>query len=211
MTNKKSYEIRKLVIGLFETNCYILASSAKNAAVIDPADDYKFILKELENHGLTLKKILLTHGHRDHIDACADLTEITGAEVFIHSDDFNLISDYDKSLPYGYFPEKFKPVKKYIPVNDEVPITLDEIEIETVHVPGHTMGGMCYIAGDCMFSGDTLFAGTIGNTGFETGDYNLMMKSLQRLKSLDYNYRVFSGHGKDSRLDDEKRGNPYLI
>lgn len=207
----KEYDIYRLVIGLFETNCYILAAPDKNAAVIDPAGDVDLILKSLREKGLTLKIILLTHGHRDHIDACAELAAETGAEVYIHPDDYAMASDYEKSLPRGYFPEGFKPVKNYAPVNGGDTIYLGDLKIETLHVPGHTMGGMCYTAGNALFSGDTLFAGTIGNTGFETGDYSLMMTSLEKLKNLDYNYRILPGHGEETLLYYEKAHNPYLV
>lgn len=209
----KEYDILilRLVIGLFETNCYILALHGKNAAVIDPAGDCEIILNALKENGLTLKVILLTHGHRDHTDACAELASETGAEVYIHPDDYEMISEYNKSFPRGYFPGGFKPVKNYTPVNGGDIIYLDGAEIKTLYVPGHTMGGICYIVGNSLFSGDTLFAGTIGNTGFKTGNHALMMESLEKLKKLDCNYRILPGHGEETTLDYEKTHNPYLM
>ncbi len=193
-----------------DTNCYIVASNEGNAALIDAPDDAEYILEQLDVYGLTLKMILLTHGHFDHIGAAADLQQQTGCEVYIHTDDLFMVKDTEASK--GGFPGigNIKSVENVIPVTEDMVIKLDEIEFDVLHTPGHTPGSVCYITGNVMFSGDTLFARSIGRTDMPGGDMDKMEQSLLKIKDLGGDLTIYPGHMNITSLETEKRVNIYL-
>lgn len=186
------------------TNSYIVETDSKNAVLIDAPADAGFIISQLRESGLTLKKILLTHGHIDHTGAVYDLVEKTGCEVYIHSADITKLYDADLSLS-NYLGIPLKPYKDAKALSDCDIIIQDEIKFEVISTPGHTSGSVCYISGDVMFSGDTLFYRSVGRTDMVDGDSETLIKSLKRLKEIDYDYTVYSGHGAPTSLADEKR------
>ncbi|MCR5816019.1 MAG: MBL fold metallo-hydrolase [Ruminococcus sp.] len=193
-----------------DTNCYIVASNEGNAALIDAPDDAEYILEQLDVYGLTLKMILLTHGHFDHIGAAADLQQQTGCEVYIHTDDLFMVKDTEASK--SGFPGigNIKSVENVIPVTEDMVIKLDEIEFDVLHTPGHTPGSVCYITGNVMFSGDTLFARSIGRTDMPGGDMDKMEQSLLKIKDLGGDLTIYPGHMNITSLETEKRVNIYL-
>ena len=193
-----------------DTNCYIVASDEGNAALIDAPDDAAYILEQLDIFNLTLKMILLTHGHFDHIGAAADLQDETGCEVYVHTDDMYMVKDGEASK--GGFPGigYIRSVENVTPVTEDTVIKLDEIEFDVLHTPGHTPGSVCYITGSTMFSGDTLFARSIGRTDMPGGDMAKMEQSLKKIKDLGGDLTVYPGHMSMTTLDTEKRVNPYL-
>lgn len=191
------------------TNSYIVETDSKNAVLIDAPADAGFIISQLRESGLTLKKILLTHGHIDHTGAVYDLAEKTGCEVYIHSADITKLYDADLSLS-NYLGILLKPYKDAKALSDGDIIIQDEIKFEVISTPGHTSGSVCYISGDVMFSGDTLFYRSVGRTDMVDGDSETLIKSLKRLKEIDYDYTVYSGHGAPTSLADEKAFNPYM-
>lgn len=191
------------------TNSYIVETDSKNAVLIDAPDDADFIISQLRQSNLTLKKILLTHGHIDHTGAVCDLAEKTGCEVYIHSADITKLYDADLSLS-NYLGIPLKPYKDAKALSDGDIITQDEIKFEVISTPGHTSGSVCYISGDVMFSGDTLFYRSVGRTDMVDGDSETLIKSLKRLKEIDYDYTVYAGHGAPTSLSDEKAFNPYM-
>lgn len=191
------------------TNSYIIETDSKNAVLIDAPADAGFVISQLRESGLTLKKILLTHGHIDHTGAVYDLSEKTGCEVYIHSADITKLYDADLSLS-NYLGIPLNPYKDAKALSDGDIIIQDEIKFEVVSTPGHTSGSVCYISGDVMFSGDTLFYRSVGRTDMVDGDSETLIKSLKRLKEIDYDYTVYSGHGAPTSLADEKAFNPYM-
>lgn len=204
-------KIYSLCLGDLATNCYIIETLKDNAVVIDPADSANTILKVLENNRLTLRKILLTHGHFDHILACEELREKTGAEVFIHEKDFGKLTDTVKNLFEWHGVGKYNPIKSATVINEGDVITQDEFSVTVMHTPGHTSGSVCYIGSGVIFSGDTLFAGSIGRTDFPTSSVKQMHESLKKLAALDKDYTVLSGHGPQTKLSEEKKSNIYML
>lgn len=200
-------------MGMFAANCYIVISETGNAVVIDAPDSADNIISEAEKNGASIKKILITHGHCDHIDALAKLAEKTGAEVFIHTLDAPKLTDSQMNLS-NYFSDVLeKPADHYdkaVTVSDGDVITQDELSFKVLHTPGHTSGCVCYIIGDVMFSGDTLFRGSIGRTDMPDGNYSVLSKSLAMLTEIEEDYRVLSGHGEETSLEREKQLNPFL-
>lgn len=199
--------------GIFGTNCYIVISDNGNAALIDAPAGGARILDEIKKNGVKLKKILLTHGHCDHIESVAFLAEKTGAEVYIHEADENKLSDDYLNLS-EYFSDYYEsPVAHFggaHTVSDGDIITLDELEFKVLHTPGHTSGSVCYICGGTMFSGDTLFKMSAGRTDMPDGNSLKLNESLKMLDEMGGDYALLSGHGERSTLSNERKYNPFM-
>lgn len=191
------------------TNSYIVETESKNAVLIDAPADADYIISQLREYGLNLKKILLTHGHIDHTGAVCDLAYKTGCEVYIHSADNSKLYDAELSLS-NFLGIHLKPYRNAKTFDDGDIIVQDELEFEAVSTPGHTSGSVCYICGDVMFSGDTLFYRSVGRTDMVDGDSETLIKSLNKLKEIKFDYTVYSGHGAPTSLADEKAFNPYM-
>lgn len=199
--------------GIFCTNCYLVISESGNAALIDAPAGGAGILAEIEKNGAKLKKILLTHGHCDHIESVAFLAKETGAQVYIHEMDEKKLSDDYLNLS-EYFSEYYdKPVEHFVGANkvlDGDIITLDEISFKVLHTPGHTSGSVCYICGETMFSGDTIFKMSAGRTDMPDGNSLKLNESLKMLDGLGKDYVLLSGHGDRSTLSNERKYNPFM-
>lgn len=199
--------------GIFCTNCYLVISDSGNAALIDAPAGGAGILAEIEKNGAKLKKILLTHGHCDHIESVAFLAKETGAQVFIHEMDEKKLSDDHLNLS-EYFSDYYdKPVEHFVgasKVSDGDIITLDELSFKVLHTPGHTSGSVCYICGETMFSGDTLFKMSAGRTDMPDGNSLKLNESLKMLDGLGKDYVLLSGHGDRSTLSNERKYNPFM-
>ena len=189
--------IQKLTLGLYQTNTYLLANDTE-AVVIDPGYEADTILDALA--GKTLKAILLTHGHFDHVGAVKELVAETGCEVWIHAAE----STMPPMVTAGplYFTHTYDEGDTVTPI--------EGLELTVLHTPGHTPGSVCLLWGQELFAGDTLFAGSCGRVDLPGGDPAQMMQSLNRLASLQSDYRVHPGHGPSTTLSQEKRHNPYM-
>ncbi len=192
------------------TNSYIVAGEQGNAALIDAPDDADYILSELQARKLTLKKILLTHGHFDHIGAVSELADLTGCEVYVHEADISKLTDVNGSLVTHFGLNEFNEYKNAKTFKDGDIINMDELEFRVIHTPGHTSGSVCFAVGDDMFTGDTLFARSIGRTDMPDGNISQMMSSLKKLASFNKNYNVYPGHMSATTLEYEKKYNPYM-
>lgn len=204
-------KILTFILGEFATNCYlVIHENSKKACLIDPAVYDDEIVNVIITEGITLEYIILTHGHFDHILGANIFKEKTGAKITIHGIEFEYLQDLLKSLTSLYSGGKIV-VDKYINENDV--LIFGGISLRVIHTPGHTRGSCCFTCENekVMFTGDTLFNGSIGRCDFDGGDYNAMLLSLQKLKALNQNYRIYPGHGDFTTLDNEKATNPYLI
>ena len=197
-------------MGLCGANSYIIASEKGSAALVDAPANADFVLGEIQRRGLSLKMILLTHGHIDHIEAAAQLQKKSGCKVYIHSGDMAMLTDGRLNLANNMTGGAFERVDNALPLSDGDILQLDEVQIKVMHTPGHTQGSVCYIAGDNMFSGDTLFRCSIGRTDFPGSDINAMRQSLKKLAAIDKDYTVYPGHEDMTSLDFEKENNYYL-
>lgn len=203
-------KVTKLVVGELEANCFIVEAPEQTAIVIDPGAEAEVIAAELESRGLTLRKILLTHGHFDHMGAAKELKDRYNAQVYISGADEELLHDREKSVAFFLPEQPFHPVEPDARVKDGDVISQGSMKIKVMATPGHTAGSVCFIAEDCIFTGDTLFHGSVGRTDLYSGNIRQQSESLQKLLALDKNYRLYCGHGEDTDLDTERKTNPFL-
>jgi len=203
--------IKQLTVGPLMANCFIIGcEDTKKASVIDPGDDVEKILISLAENNLSLKYILNTHGHFDHVGSNGQLKSATGAEIMIHQADSPLLRMVSrKANMYGLSSiSDSPPASKFLEDGDI--ITCGNIKIKVIHTPGHSPGGLSFIIEDMLFAGDTLFDGSIGRTDFEGGDYNTLIQSIQnKLFTLNDNVKVYAGHGTSTTIGKEKRSNPF--
>lgn len=192
------------VVGSLQTNCYLLIDEeTKLAALIDPGDNADKLLALIKEEGVTLKYILLTHGHRDHTLAVPAVKQaIPEAEVYIGE------ADAHSTGIYHYPLIDFIPDLKFYGEGDTLP--LGSLTIRVMATPGHTLGGVTLLVGDAMFSGDTLFAGSMGRTDLPGGNGEQMVASLRRLGQIEGEYTVYPGHMHATILSREQEYNPYI-
>ena len=194
--------IKTMQVGPLGTNCYLLEDEhTRAAAVIDPGGDGARIEAQLLADGAELKLILLTHAHFDHTGGVAELHAAhPDVPVFLHpADAARLGSDV--------FPPIGAPT---VPYGDGDVVKLGDLDIQVLHTPGHTPGGVCLLVGDALFTGDTLFQGSMGRIDFEGGSYEDIMASLARLAHLPGDFRVLPGHMDASTLGRERKTNYYI-
>lgn len=203
-------EVIKLTVGALSENCYILKYSEKEAAIIDPGDWGERISAVLEKYGVTPTKILLTHGHFDHIGAAAFLKDKYNIPLFISEKDKDMLSDKEKSgaeiAPFV----KFYPVKADGYLKDGDIIALGDVNITVMDTPGHSAGSLCYIGEDFIFTGDTVFKDSVGRSDLYSGSYGELCKSIKKISALTGNYKLYCGHGDDTDLETEKSFNSFF-
>jgi glyoxylase-like metal-dependent hydrolase (beta-lactamase superfamily II) len=203
--------LMRLIVGPLQVNCYILADEkTKEAVVIDPGDDAEDILKIIREKGLTIKYIVNTHAHFDHVGANAKLKEATGAEILLHEADAALLSSTTgQARMFGMKAPHSPPADRYIRDGDV--ITAGEVSLTVLYTPGHSSGGISLLEDDMVFTGDALFAGSIGRTDLAGGDLMTLIGSIKtKLLDLPDETRVFPGHGPASTIGEEKKENPFL-
>ncbi|MCK5162716.1 MAG: MBL fold metallo-hydrolase [Desulfobacula sp.] len=203
--------IKKLEVGPIMANCFILGcESTKQAVVIDPGDDADRILMELAKSELKVKYLINTHGHFDHVSANKRMKEATGAQIAIHPEDEPMLHELSQSaLMFGLSAENSPPADILLKDGDEV--TFGEITLKVIHTPGHSKGGISLYTKGHLFSGDTLFAGSIGRTDLAGGDYDTLISSIkEKLLGFDDDTIVYTGHGPETTIGNEKRMNPFL-
>lgn len=202
--------IHHLHLGELKSNCYIVETEPGRCIAVDIGGDSRMLMNFLSMKKLKLTKILLTHGHFDHIGGVAETAAASGAEVYIHADDANMLESASASLSSSMSIMDFKPVNNYTAVFGDCYINDGNLTFRILHTPGHSPGSVCYICEDVILSGDTLFCCSIGRTDFPGGDPDAMLRSLRTLSNLEGNYRVCPGHNETTTLDYERRSNPYL-
>ncbi len=197
-------KINTIKVGLLEVNCYIVSDTKNNCWVIDPGNESKKILDALENEKLTPTKILLTHGHFDHIEAVSRLKQIfPDIKVYIHSEDIPFLTNsrvWETYLGRPLIDATYDEI-----VNEGDVINEGTLSATVLSTPGHSPGSVCYLMDNNLFSGDTLFAyGGIGRTDLWNSSASAMRTSLKKLFSIEENINVYPGHGPSSTLEKER-------
>jgi hydroxyacylglutathione hydrolase len=200
-------------VGPLRCNCTILGDELTHeAVVVDPGENLPEILSRLARHGLTLRQIIVTHAHIDHVGGAAALRKLTGAPVYLNERDLELLDAMD--MQAGWLgvqtPEVAPPDAS---AEDGLSLGLTAHPAEVLHTPGHTQGSICLHipTQNLLLAGDTLFAGSIGRTDLPGGDGRQILRSLRdRLLVLDDETRVIAGHGPSTTIGEERQSNPFL-
>ena len=187
--------LRKLVVGPYQSNCYILGcKNTLEGLVIDPGDDVIRIVKEVSKLELKIRYILITHGHIDHVGGAKELRRITKAPVWIHPLDAQGLN----FKPDGHLSNK-----------QEIP--LGTFAVSVIHTPGHSQGGVSFYAPGVVFTGDTIFAGSVGRTDFSGGDHKQLIQGvMQKIFPLGDELRLYPGHGPNTTIGRERISNPFF-
>lgn len=198
-----------LPTGLLSSNCYIVGDGGEGA-VIDPGVKAPDISKALEAEKLTLRYIILTHVHLDHILSVEQLRRQYGAPVLVHRLDAGALADPVRNGAALFGVDTVFGAADICLEHGDIYKTGGQ-ELEIIHTPGHTPGSICIKAGENLFTGDTLFRLGIGRTDLEGGNTRDITDSLMnRLMTLDDEVKVFPGHGPGSTIGYERHNNPYL-
>ena len=201
--------IKTLALGPLETNCYIVTDETSlESAVIDPGGDASILLDYLEDNHLSVRFVLLTHGHFDHVGAVPDVLEETGAALCMHKNDDGV------SIGGDYYEFTAPEGTQFYKEGDVV--SVGSLSFTVLETPGHTPGSVCLLctetgSGDrALFSGDTLFRDSCGRTDFPMGSDADMLRSLKRLAELPGDCEVYPGHGFSTTLDRERSVNYFM-
>ena len=201
--------IANIPMGGFGGNCYVVSNGGV-AAVIDPGEESFALSHFAESTELQIKYILLTHGHFDHIGGVKFRKErFPLAEVCIGAEDAGMLESETLSLAarFGISHPTLSADRK---LREGDVLALGDVEIKVFHTPGHTQGGVVYLAENVAFTGDTLFCGSIGRCDFPGSDIGQMNASLKRLCGLNADTILYPGHGEATTLSRELKFNPFL-
>lgn len=205
-------KVLQRVIGMVSTNVYLAVNTENQEAfLVDPADRAELIASWIEKEGVTLKGILLTHGHFDHIGAVSELKRKYQVPVYVMEAEQVILGDPQLNLS-GSWGSAFT-VKADCLLKNEENFTLAGVTIRAYHTPGHTKGGACYYLPEenLMFSGDTIFCESIGRTDFPTGNSGELIRSVRRmLELLPEDTVIYPGHEESTSAAHEKIYNPYI-
>jgi glyoxylase-like metal-dependent hydrolase (beta-lactamase superfamily II) len=201
----------------FFKNGFIIGDEdTREGFMIDPGDEVDDLLELARSHGLSIKAILLTHAHLDHITGVAAAKRALGVSVWLHKDD-NFLYEHvvEQGLMFGLKVEPQPPVDEFY--EGEGPLRFGHYEVRVLHTPGHCPGGVCLAVtkdGEktaTLFVGDTLFAGSIGRTDLPGGDLETLLRSIREgLFSYPDDTIVWSGHGEQTTIGREKQTNPFV-
>ncbi len=206
-------EVRGIVVGVFQENCYIIASpKTKEAIVIDPGDEPERVLELAKDMGVKIKLIANSHAHMDHILGIQGIQQQTQAPFLLHSDDLPVLEGSSKRAS-EWLQHRGVAVPNptaYVAEGDTV--SVEGLDLKVIHTPGHTPGSVSYYVNGVLFSGDTLFRSSIGRTDMPGGSYSLIMSSIvDKLLSLPDETIVLPGHQLETTIGEEKHENPFIL
>jgi glyoxylase-like metal-dependent hydrolase (beta-lactamase superfamily II) len=200
-------------VGLLQCNCTILGDEqSREAIVVDPGYDIPRILASLAKHQLTVRQIVVTHAHIDHIASAIDLKRITGAPILYNAADLPLTAMMEEQAAWiGVATPDVRPPDHSLA--DLERVATRGIDAQVLHTPGHTEGSLClYLPSESLLlAGDTLFAGSVGRTDLPGGDHGKLLASIrERLLPLPDETLVIPGHGPETTIGEERVSNPFL-
>ena len=206
--------LKQLEVGPYMSNCFIVGSEkTKDGMIVDPGAEAGRILKEVREAGLSIKIIVVTHMHADHIGALAEVKEATKAPFAVHEaeaskqyvDGASAMLGAMMGRPSGGIPKVDRMLK------DGDKLDIGDLHFTVLHTPGHSPGGICLSGPGAVFCGDTLFNFSIGRTDFPGGDYDQIIDSIQKkVMVLPNETKVYCGHGPATTVGFERKANPFL-
>ena len=201
-------KIKTFVLGVMQTNCYIVSNDENHCMIIDPGAQGKKVAKYLEENELVLDAILLTHGHFDHIGAVDYLYDKYHCPIYIHHEDIEMLTN--SRLNLSYLEKPFSLSAPVTPASEHMKIS--GFKICWFHLPGHCPGAsMIYLEDEnVIFSGDVLFNGSIGRFDFPNSSKYDTLTSIEKIKTFNFDATLYPGHGPSSTLKSELLSNPYL-
>jgi glyoxylase-like metal-dependent hydrolase (beta-lactamase superfamily II) len=200
-------------VGMLACNCTLIGDEqTREAIIIDPGDGIAGIHRRLTQLGLTLKQILITHAHIDHVGGALRLKKLTGAPIYMNENDLELLAMMEEQAAWlgVEAPETAPPD---VSLADGATVGLVGFPAQVLYTPGHTQGSIClhFAPLNLLVAGDTLFAGSIGRTDLPGGNFDQIMDSIRsRLFVLPDETRVLPGHGPQTTIGEERRSNPFL-
>lgn len=205
-------KVRCIAVGPLQVNCYLAACERTGDAVaIDPGDEAPLIVEAIDRGGFTLRHVLLTHCHADHVGGINGLVEKHPAPIAMHEADRSMLdSAVEHGRLFGLQIEAPPPPDNYLVEGDLV--KFGEESLKVLHTPGHSPGGICFLGAAEIFVGDTLFAGSIGRFDFPGGSYETLIEGISsKILTLPEDVIVYPGHGPATNVGQEKRTNPFFI
>jgi hydroxyacylglutathione hydrolase len=202
-----------LPVGPLQCNCSVIGDEVSRAAmVIDPGDDIEDVLAIIRKHNLSVKQIVITHAHIDHVGGASKLRKITGAPILLNQNDYHLLKMIDVQASWIGVPSPGKiDIDQSIAQADQV--KAGALTADVIHTPGHTEGSIClyFPAQQKLIAGDTLFAGSIGRTDLPGGSFEKIIRSLhEKVLALPDDTIVVPGHGPQTTIGEERASNPFL-
>lgn len=204
-------QIEKIESGFFKTNTYLaIDDETREALLIDPAGDWKRIAALIRDAGVTVKAIVNTHAHYDHVSRNTEAKRLTGAPLLIHEAEAGRLPKFSlASLFFRGRPTLSPPADRRLRDGDAIDI--GALRFEVIHTPGHSPGGICLRYKKSIFCGDAVFQGAIGRTDLKGGDYDTLVASLKdRLFVLSDDIFLYPGHGPRTSIENERKYNIFV-
>ncbi|MGE5246857.1 MAG: MBL fold metallo-hydrolase [Verrucomicrobiota bacterium] len=211
MTDAPALRVTVMEVGPLAENAYIVAHPASGkAVVIDPGEEAEAILGQLSAAGLVLDKILLTHGHFDHVGGVRLIKERTGAEVYAHPEEVDrMFAAPRQGAMFGL--GVARPPAPDVLVRDGDIVPFADRQFRVLHTPGHTPGHVVFVCGELAFVGDLIFAGSIGRTDLPGGSHLALVRSVrEKIFTLPDDTILLPGHGPATTVGEERRSNPFF-
>lgn len=206
-------ELKTIVVGPLEVNCYLYWNKAsKDAVVIDPGGDEELIFEAIASSGAEPRAILLTHGHGDHIASVQTVMEKFRIPLYIGKADRDLLANPPEFL-FSFYGKPIQSPQADFLVTDEQLLMFGSVALRVLSTPGHTPGGVCYLDEQegILFCGDTLFSGSIGRTDLPEGSHDQLIESISnKILTLPDEVVCLPGHGPQTTVGAERNNNPFL-
>ncbi|NLY88607.1 MAG: MBL fold metallo-hydrolase [Firmicutes bacterium] len=201
--------LEAFVLGEMAVNSYLLwDEGTKEAVCIDPGRPAAEVVKAIEREGLRLAKILLTHGHADHIGGVEEVKNATGASVSAHSAAAPMLANPALNLS-ELFGERLVVYPDILLADGDI-ISIGSVLLKVRHTPGHSPGGICLLGPGVVFTGDLIFAGSVGRTDLPGGDLKTLAQSVKKVMQLPDETKLLPGHGPATTVGRERLTNPFL-